>query len=71
MPSLTPLSGSCVTEPEHDLADCVPGERGVANTCTASLWGLYYITQISQVARGHGPHRTGIHIPLVCSSIIL
>ena len=28
MPSLTPLSGSCVTEPEHHSADCVPGERG-------------------------------------------
>ena len=28
MLSLTPLSGSCVTEPEHDSADCVPGERG-------------------------------------------
>ena len=28
MLSLTPLSGSCVTEPEHHLADCVPGERG-------------------------------------------
>ena len=28
MLSLTPLSGSCATEPEHDSADCVPGERG-------------------------------------------
>ena len=43
MLSLTPLSGSCVTEPEHDSANCVPGERGVANTCTASLWGLFLL----------------------------
>ena len=34
--SLTPLSGSCVTEPEHDSADCVPGERG----CGQHLYGF-------------------------------
>ena len=37
MPSLTPLSGSCVTEPEHDSADCIPGEKGCGQH---SLYGF-------------------------------
>ena len=37
MPSLTPLSGSCVTEPEHDSADCVPGEKGCGQLYGFSL----------------------------------